>query len=39
MNLLEVIIWEKLVGVLIWNETKKTSTFEYAKKFIQSETQ
>jgi len=39
MNLLEVIIWKNLVGVLIWNETKKTSTFEYAKKIIQSEIQ
>ena len=39
MNLLEVIIWKNLVGVLIWNETNKTSTFEYAKKFIQSGTQ
>lgn len=36
MNLLEIIIWENLVGVLIWNETKKTSTFEYAKSFIQN---
>ncbi|WP_052467099.1 type II toxin-antitoxin system HipA family toxin [Psychroserpens damuponensis] len=37
MNLLEVIIWKNLVGVLIWNETKKTSTFEYANSFIRSE--
>lgn len=36
MNLLEVIIWKKLVGVIIWNEAKKTSTFEYAKSFIRS---
>lgn len=34
MNLLEVIIWENLVGVLIWNEAKKISTFEYADSFI-----
>ena len=34
MNLLEVIIWNKLVGVIVWDETKKTSTFEYADSFI-----
>lgn len=34
MNLLEVHIWGNLVGVLVWNETKKTSTFEYANSFI-----
>jgi serine/threonine-protein kinase HipA len=39
MNLLEVIIWGKLVGVLIWNETKKTSTFEYAASFIRKDIQ
>jgi serine/threonine-protein kinase HipA len=36
MNLLEVNIWHKLVGVLIWNETKKMSVFEYADSFIQT---
>ena len=36
MKLLEVIIWRKLVGVLVWNETKKTSSFEYANSFIKS---
>lgn len=30
MNLLEVIIWGELVGVLVWDETTRTSTFEYA---------
>lgn len=39
MNLLEVIIWKKLVGVLIWDDTKRTSTFEYANNFIRSEIQ
>ena len=37
MKLLEIIIWDTLVGVLIWNETKKTSTFEYANSFIRRE--
>ena len=36
MKLLEVIAWGKLVGVLVWNETKKTSTFEYAESFIRN---
>jgi len=39
MNLLEIIIWENLVGVLVWNEAKKTSTFEFANSFIQSKIQ
>ena len=39
MNLLEIIIWKNLVGVLIWNETKKTSTFEYANSFIRNKIQ
>jgi len=39
MNLLEIIIWDNLVGVLVWNETKKTSTFEYANSFIRSKIQ
>lgn len=39
MKLLEIIIWDKLVGVLVWNEEKKTSTFEYADRFIKSEIQ
>lgn len=39
MNLLEIIIWENLVGVLIWNEAKKTSTFEYADSFIRNNIQ
>lgn len=36
MNLLEVIIWGELVGVLVWNEKKKTSSFEYSDRFIKS---
>ena len=36
MKLLEVLIWDTLVGVLIWNNTKKKSTFEYASKFSRS---
>lgn len=36
MKLIEVIIRNNLVGVLIWDETKKTSTFEYADSFIRS---
>ncbi|EDM44637.1 hypothetical protein SCB49_13735 [unidentified eubacterium SCB49] len=36
MKIVEVILWEKLVGVLVWNETKNTSTFEYAASFIKS---
>lgn len=39
MNLLEIIIWEKLVGVLVWNESKKTSSFEYAESFIRTQIQ
>lgn len=34
MNLLEVIIWERLVGVLVWDETSNTTSFEYSKEFI-----
>ena len=34
MNLLEVIIWDNLIGVIVWNETKNTSTFEYANSFV-----
>ncbi len=36
MKLLEVIIWEKLAGVIVWNEKKNTSIFEYAESFIKS---
>ncbi|KAA3653075.1 MAG: type II toxin-antitoxin system HipA family toxin [Bacteroidetes bacterium] len=34
MNLLEVILWENLVGVLVWNEKKGRTEFEYAPAFI-----
>jgi serine/threonine-protein kinase HipA len=36
MNLLEVIIWDKLVGVLIWDEENNTSTFEYAPAYLKT---
>lgn len=36
MNLIEVIIWDTLVGVLVWDEAKQTSFFEYATSFIKS---
>ncbi len=34
MNLLEVIIWGRLVGVLVWDETSNSTLFEYSKEFI-----
>jgi len=34
MNLLERIIWDRLVGVLVWNETSRSTSFEYSKEFI-----
>lgn len=34
MNLLEVIIWGRLVGVIVWDETTNTTAFEYSKEFI-----
>lgn len=34
MNLLEVIIWGRLVGVLLWDETSNSTSFEYSKEFI-----
>lgn len=34
MNLVEVILWNELVGVLVWDEKTNTSSFEYAKSFI-----
>ncbi|MEN8927720.1 MAG: type II toxin-antitoxin system HipA family toxin [Flavobacteriales bacterium] len=37
MNLLEVHIWDTLVGVLVWDENKQTSRFEYAKTFVKKE--
>jgi serine/threonine-protein kinase HipA len=36
MNLLEIIIWNKLVGVLVWDEETSTSSFQYADSFIKS---
>ncbi|MFB0959943.1 MAG: HipA N-terminal domain-containing protein, partial [Flavobacteriales bacterium] len=37
MNLLEVKIWDRLVGVIVWNETSSSTSFEYSKEFIKSE--
>jgi serine/threonine-protein kinase HipA len=37
MNLLEVIIWGRLVGVLVWDETSNTTSFEYSKEFIKDQ--
>lgn len=34
MNLLEVILWGKLVGVLVWDESSNSTSFEYSKEFI-----
>lgn len=34
MSILEVILWGKLVGVLVWYESSKTSSFEYAPGFL-----
>ncbi|PCJ82644.1 MAG: toxin HipA [Bacteroidetes bacterium] len=39
MKLLEIVIWGKLVGVLIWNEKKRTTVFEYADSFIRRDIQ
>jgi len=36
MNLLEIHIWGNLVGVIVWDETKQISQFEYAAAFIKS---
>ncbi len=36
MELVEVIIWNQLVGVIIYNETNNTSTFEYANNFLKT---
>ena len=37
MKLLEVIIWDQLVGALIWDESSNTTLFEYSKDFIKSQ--
>ena len=37
MNLLEVKIWDRLVGVIVWNETSSSTSFEYSKEFIKRE--
>lgn len=36
MNLLEIHIWGNLVGVIVWDETKQISEFEYSAAFIKS---
>ncbi len=30
----EIILWGKLVGVLVWDKSKNTTAFEYSKNFI-----
>ena len=37
MSLLEVIIWGRLVGVLVWDESSNTTSFEYSKEFIKDQ--
>jgi serine/threonine-protein kinase HipA len=34
MNLLEVKIWGELIGVLIWNETAQSTSFEFSKNYL-----
>ena len=36
MNIVEIIIWEKLVGVLVWNNKTKIASFEFAPSFIKT---
>jgi serine/threonine-protein kinase HipA len=36
MNLLEVVIWDELVGVLVWDSKKNKSSFEFSERFIKS---
>ncbi len=36
MNLIEVILWDQLVGVLFWDERKNTTAFEYSGDFIKN---
>ncbi len=39
MKLVEIILWGKLVGVVVWDEKTQTTAFEYAKEFINSKLQ
>jgi len=39
MNLIQVRIWEKLVGVLVWNEETKITSFQYSDDFIRGNLQ
>lgn len=34
MSIVEVILWNQLVGVLVWNENTNTCSFEYSQDFI-----
>jgi serine/threonine-protein kinase HipA len=34
VNLLEVIIWDQLAGVIVWNDKTSSTAFEYSKAFI-----
>ncbi len=36
MSIVEVIMWNQLVGVLVWNENTNTCSFEYSQDFIKS---
>jgi serine/threonine-protein kinase HipA len=39
MKIVEVIIWDKLVGVLVWDEANHTTSFEFSKSFINTNLQ
>ena len=39
MKIVEVIIWDRLVGILVWDEKENTTSFEFSKEFIKSEIQ
>ncbi len=39
MKIVEVIIWDRLVGILVWDEKENTTSFEFSKEFVKSEIQ
>jgi serine/threonine-protein kinase HipA len=39
MELVEVIIWDKLVGVLVWDDVKMSTRFEFSKAFVRENIQ
>lgn len=39
MKLLEVLIWDQLVGVLAWDQSSQVCSFEYADSFIRNDWQ